>query len=162
MSKFQEIADWLSGCPQLATLWNISAEPVNGTNVILPFGTSQRRSINDYQDVTGAYNATLKPLPSVYEEYQINCYREFAENQNELNALSAYDVQAICDWIIEQDEKGNLPKLTGKTVIAAEPYPFIPQIRGVDPENKLIVYYLTLRITYINTARRRSVQHYEE
>lgn len=162
MSKFQEIANWLSRCPQLATLWNISAEPVNGANVILPFSTSQRRNIEDFIDVTGAYNADINPIPSVYEEYQINCYREFAENQNDLNALSVDDVQAVCDWIIAQDEEGNLPKLTGKTVIAAEPFPFVPQIRGADPESKLIVYYITIRITYINTSQRRSIQHYEE
>ena len=158
MGKFQNIADWLTNCPQLATLWNISAEETDGTNVILPAGTSQRRNISDTFDVAGFYNADIKPLPSVYEEYQINCYKYFTNNDNAFNVLKIDEVEAVIDWIHKQDERQNFPKITGKTVVAAEAFPFIPQIRGVDPDSGMICYYITLRITYVNTAKGRSVE----
>ena len=156
MSKQQEITDWLAGCPQLAELWNISAEAVDGANVLLPSGTSARRSVADMLDITGAYSIDILPEPSVYEEYQINCYKAFASNDNAFNVLKIDEVEAVIDWIISQDEAGIFPEITGKTVVAVEPFPFIPQIRGVDPDTGLICYYITLRVTYINTAQRRS------
>lgn len=159
VSKYDDIFNYLSGCPQLSHLWNIQAEEVNGANVILPLGTSQRRTISEFIDNIGAYNADIKPTPSVYEEYQINCYRDVASNDNTFNALTLDDVQAICDWIVEQDENGNLPRISGKQVVGIEPYPFNPQIRGIDPESRLICYFITVRITYVNTARARLVEY---
>ena len=159
MSKYDEIFDYLSQCPQLSSLWGIYAEEINGANVILPQGTSSRRTMTDFIDNTGCYNADIRPLPSVYEDYHINCYRDVAPNENALNALTLDDVQAICDWIVEQDETGNLPNITGKQVVSIEPNPFTPQIRGIDPEKGTICYFITVRITYVNTALPRSVEY---
>ena len=139
--------------------WSIYAEERNGANVILPQGTSSRRTISEYVDTTGCYNADIRPLPSVYEDYHINRYREVSPNENALNALTLDDVQAICDWIVEQDETGNLPNITGKQVVSIEPNPFIPQIRGIDPDKGTICYFITVRITYVNTALSRSVEY---
>lgn len=157
LSKQQEIAEWLMNCPQFATLWNISAEAVDGANVILPFGTSSRRNILEKTDVAGWYEGEFRPLPSVYEEYQINCYKSFTNNDNIFNILKLDEVELAVDWIIEQDELQNFPQISNKKVIAVEPFPFIPQIRGVDPETGLICYYITLRITYLNPAKGRVV-----
>lgn len=159
MSKYDEIFDYLRQCPQLNTLWSIYAEQVSGTNVILPMGTSSRRTMTDEKiDTIDCYSAEIRPALSVYEEYQINCYRDVAQNNNDLNAMSLEDVQAVCDWIIEQDENENLPDITGKQVISIEPFPFNPQIRGIDPEKGTICYFITVRITYRNTAKPRSVE----
>lgn len=157
MSKQTEITKWLMNCPQLSSVWNISAEEIDGANVIMPAGTSTKRSISDKIDITGFYTADIIPLPSVYEEYQINCYKNFANNDNDYNILQYDEVEAIIDWINEQDEQMNFPEITGKKVVAVETLPFIPQIRGVDPETGLICYYITLRITYVNIAQGRSV-----
>ena len=159
MSKYDEIFSYLSGCPQLKSLWSIWAEKANGANIILPQGTSARRTVNEFIDNTGAYNADIRPLPSVYEEYQINCYRYAAPNENSFNVLTLDEVQAICDWITEQDENGNLPAVTGKHAVSIEPFPFNPQIRFIDPDSGLVCYFITVRITYVNTARARTVEY---
>ncbi len=53
MSKQTIITEWLMNCPQLASLYNISAQEQDGANVIFPVGTSRRRDITDVIDVTG-------------------------------------------------------------------------------------------------------------
>ncbi len=158
MSKYTEIFNYLSQCPQLSQLWSVYAEQNDGANVVLPYGTSARRSLADYKDTAGFYNGEIKPLASVYEEYQINCYRTVSPNANEFNVLHLDDVQAICDWIIEQDENDNLPVISGKQVVSIEPFPFNPQIRYIDPDSDLVAYFITVRITYVNTARARTVE----
>lgn len=159
MSKQTAIIQWLQGCPQLNLVWNISAEEADGANVILPTSTSYRRNLkNELVDVCGNYEANVVPLPSVYEEYQINCYRTVFENNNDINILNYEDVEKVIDWITEQDESGNFPQIKGKKVIAVESFPFIPQIRGIDSDTKLICYYITLRITYVNPAKGRVIE----
>lgn len=145
-------------CPLLQTLWNISAEEQDGANVILPTGTSNRRNINDRIGVDGWYECEIQPLPNVYEEYQINCYKTVVANDNEFNTLNFEDVEKVIEWVAEQDELGNFPELNNKKVIAVDCFPFIPQIRGVDPDTGLICYYITLRITYVNTAKGRAFE----
>lgn len=158
MSKYTEIFNYLQQCPQLSQLWRVYAEQNDGANVVLPYGTSSRRNLTDYRDTAGYYNGEIKPLTSVYEEYQINCYRAVSPNADVFNIMKLDDVQAICDWIIEQDESGNLPEITGKQVVSIEPFPFNPQIRYIDPDSGLVAYFITVRITYVNTAQARTVE----
>ena len=145
-------------CPQLSSLWNISAYEQDGANVIMPTGTSYRRNITEGIGVDGWYEATLTPLPSIYEEYQINCYKTIVNNDNDFNTLNFEDVEKVIDWITEQDEKQNFPQISGRKIIAVECFPFIPQIRGVDPDTGLICYYVTVRITYVNPAKSRLIE----
>ena len=145
-------------CPQLSSLWNISAYEQDGANVIMPTGTSYRRNITESIGVDGWYEATLTPLPSIYEEYQINCYKTIVNNDNDFNTLNFEDVEKVIDWITEQDEKQNFPQISGRKIIAVECFPFIPQIRGVDPDTGLICYYVTVRITYVNPAKSRLIE----
>lgn len=157
MSKQTAITEWLKQCPILESLWNISAYEQDGANVIIPTSTSYTRNINESLGTDGSYEADIIPLPSVYEEYQINCYKTIVENDNSFNALKFEEVESVVEWITEQDEIGNFPNIN-RTVIAVESFPFIPQIRGVDPDTGLICYYITLRITYVNTLRGRSIE----
>lgn len=157
MSKYTEITEWLARCPQLATLWNISAEQTAGANVLLPQGASTRRTMTERTDITGAYDCDITPTSSVYEDYQINCYRQFAANANEYNIMNLDDVQAVCDWIIERDEALDFPAVTGRKIFAIDVLPFCPQIRGIDDDTGLIAYYITMRIYYVNSAKQRSV-----
>lgn len=159
MSTIKAITQWLSKCPQLAKIINISAEPRDGTYVVLPAGSSSRRSINDTIDVTGCYTADIIPSASVYQEFQINCYQAFYSNDNEFNVLKYDEVEAVINWINKQDEIQNFPDIDGIQTVAVETFPFIPQIRGADPETGLICYYITLRITYVNMAKGRSVEY---
>lgn len=158
MSKQKAITDWLIQCPELSTLWNISAYEQDGANVIVPAGTSYRREFNDNLSVDGWYEADFIPLPSVYEEYQINCYRTLVANDNDFNALTFEQVEKVIEWITQQDEKEKFPEINNKVIVSVECFPFIPQVRGIDPDTGLICYYITLRITYINTTKRRSFE----
>lgn len=157
MSKQTIITNWLKQCPVLGTLWNISAYEQDGANVIIPTGTSYRRNLVEKIGADGWYEAEYRPLPTIYEEYQINCYRTIIEDNNEFNALKYDEVEDIIAWITEQDENENFPNVSGN-VIGVECFPFIPQVRGVDPDTGLICYYITLRITYVNTTRKRQIE----
>jgi len=158
MGKYTEIFNYLKQCPQLNQLWGLYAEEIDGTSVILPFGTSPRRNLDGYIDTLGLYNGEIKPLPSVYEEYQVNCYKDIVSNATEYNFMKLEDVQAVCDWIIEQDENGNLPQLAGKQTISVEPFPFNPQVRYIDPDKNIVAYFITVRITYVNPALGRTIE----
>ena len=142
-------------CPTLSILWNISALEENGANVIIPTGTSYKRDFSDTIGVDGCYEAELIPLPSIY---QINCYRTLVANDNDFNALTFEDVEKVIEWVTVQDEQGNFPNIENKKIVTVECFPFIPQVRGVDPDTGLICYYITLRITYINTAKGRVIE----
>ena len=157
MGKTKAITDWLMQCPELCALWNISAEETDGANVILPSGTSYRRNIDDRIDITGVYEADITPLPSVYEEFQINCYKAFTNNNNEYNVMNFEDVEKVIEWIQSMDEAQSFPDIDGKKVVAVDCFPFQPQIRAINSEGNIVCYYVTLRITYVNTARGRSV-----
>lgn len=156
-SKIKKIGEWLLQFPEVQSLYNISAFEQDGTNVLLPAGTSYRRNISDKRDVTDFYEAALKPYASVYEEFQLNCYKAFAANENEFNVLKYSEVESIINRINEQDEKGNFPDI-GEKVVSVECYPFQPQLRGVDPDTGLACYYVTIRITYVNRLKGRIVE----
>lgn len=158
MSKYSDIFTWLLTCPAFADNLSFGSGEVKGeSNVIVPFGTSARRNISDYIDVDGYYNGSITPLPSVYEEYQVQCFRIINANENEYNIMTLDEVQSVCDWVIEQDEIGNFPQIEGKRVIAVEPFPFNPQSAGYDYETGISMWYFTLRITYQGTAKGRSL-----
>lgn len=156
MNRQSKIASWLMGCPQLASLWSIAAEEQDGANIIFPIGSSMRRNINDRTDITGGYEADIVPLPSVYEEYQINCYKNYTNNADEWNIMKLEEVEKVIDWINAQDEALNFPDI-GENIVSVETFPFIPQIRFADPQSRFICYYITLRIRYVNKAKGRSV-----
>ena len=79
-------------------------------------------------------------------------------NDNDFNALTFEQVEKVIEWITQQDEKEKFPKIENKVIVSVECFPFIPQVRGVDPDTGLICYYVTLRITYINDSKRRSFE----
>ena len=157
MSKNKAIFDWLGTCPVFSSRLSFaSGETGDGENVVLPFGTSERRTLTDYIDVDGYYNGTITPSPSVYEEYQVQCFRYIGAEQNEYNILTLDEVQSVLDWVIERDDAGDFPDI-GETVISVEPLPFIPQAAGRDVETGLWKWYFTLRITYVNRVKGRCV-----
>ena len=117
MSKLTVLTEWLKQCPILESLWNISAYEQDGANVIIPTSSSYRRDFKDEINVAGDYEAEIVPLPSVYEEYQINCYRTIVENDNDFNTLKFGDVEKVIEWITEQDENENFPQTQKSYVI---------------------------------------------
>ena len=162
MSKYTEIFDYMQTCPSLEKLWSIGATENIDTAVILPQGASPAVQYQEQSDVLGNYEAIIEPYPSVYEDYQINCFKFYDVNDSSspsgnINVMSLDEVQAICDWVAEQNEIGNLPNITGRQVISIECNPFVPQIRYVNERENIIAYFITVRIRYVNPTRRKTV-----
>ena len=60
-------------------------------------------------DVNGYYECTIEPYPSVYEDFQINCYEWYDVNdtsppQFNENVLTYQEVVGVCDWIKSQNK----------------------------------------------------------
>lgn len=164
MSKLKEIFEYLRKCPGLSELWSIAATEDIGVRVVLPQGASPVMQYSENIDINGTYQCEMIPYPSVYEDYQINCFELFDSKDDNapasnINVLSFDEVKSICDWIVEQNDNNNLPAITGEQVISVECNPFVPQIRYTDPENNIIAYFITVRIRYVNKAKRKSVEY---
>lgn len=161
-SKITEIFNYMRECPQLSDLWSIAGTEDIGNKVILPQGASSKRQYQDKIDVCGDYHCEIVPYATIYEDYQINCFayydtKDSSAPEKNVNVLEFNEVQAICDWVENNAENGNLPEITGHKVVAVECNPYIPQIRYVNPEENTIGYFITIRIYYVNTAKRKTV-----
>lgn len=163
MSKYAKIFEYFRQCPELANLWSIAATEDIGKRVILPQGASPAVQYQESIDNLGGYNCEIVPYPSVYEDFQINCYEWYdvkdgsAPIHNE-NVLSLEAVQSICDWVKEQNDNNNFPDINEK-IVSIECNPFVPQIRYVNPEENTIGYFITVRLRYVNKAQRKSVEY---
>ncbi len=163
MSKLSQIFEYMRGCPQLKNLWSIGATEDIGVRVILPQGASQKFKYEEAKDVNGNYECDIIPFPSYYEDYQINCFQAFdakdsSRPKSNLNVLSYDEVESICDWIEAQNDKGKLPAITGRNVVSIECNPCVPQIRYVNQDENIIAYFITVRIRYVNNAKRKWVE----
>lgn len=163
MSKYAKIFEYFRQCPELADLWSIAATEDRGVRVILPQGASPINQYQEFIDNLGGYNCEIVPYPSVYEDFQINCYEWYdvkdgsAPERNE-NVLSLEAVQIICDWVKEQNDNGNFPDI-GEKIVSIECNPFVPQIRYVNPEENTVGYFITVRLRYVNRAQRKTVEY---
>lgn len=163
MSKYAKIFEYFRRCPELSDLWSIAATEDIGKRVILPQGASPAAQYQERIDALGGYNCEIVPYPSVYEDFQINCYEWYdvkdgsAPERNE-NVLSLEAVQRICDWVKEQNDSNNFPDI-GERVVSIECNPFVPQIRYVNAEENTVGYFITVRLRYVNRAQRKSVEY---
>lgn len=158
-SKIVEIFNYMRECPQLGDLWSIAGVEDVDVNVILPQGASAKRQYVDSVDVADHYECEIVPYDRYYEDYQINCYKAYdakdsSSPKDNVNVVKFEDVQKICDWVAEQDEMLNLPKITNESVVAIECNPHIPQIRLVNTNESIIGYFITVRIHFKNKAKR--------
>ena len=164
MSKIAEIFNYFRQCPQLNDLWSIGATEDVGIKVIFPNGSSQPFQYSESLNVNGEYECDISVTPSVYEDYQINCYTYYDTSDNSapeynINVLNFDEVQSICDWVKEQNENKNFPEITGKNVVSVECLPFIPQIRYVNQEENTVAYFITVRIRYVNPFKQGYVEY---
>ncbi len=163
MSKYAKIFEYFRQCPELTDLWSIAATEDIGKRVILPQGASPAVQYQEFIDNTGGYHCEIVPYPSVYEDFQINCYEWYdvkdgsAPAHNE-NVLSLEEVQSICDWVKEQNDNNNFPDIDEK-IVSIECNPFVPQIRYVSPEENTVGYFITVRLRYVNKAQRKTVEY---
>lgn len=163
MSKYVRLFDFLRQCPELSDLWSIAATEDIGKRVILPQGASPTVQYRESIDTVGSYQCEVIPYPSIYEDFQINCYewydvKDGSTPEHNENVLSLEAVESICRWVAEQNEARNFPDI-GERVVSIECNPFVPQVRYVNPEENTVGYFITLRIRYVNRAERKTIEY---
>ena len=163
MSGIAGIFEFMRQCPQLAQLWSIGGVEEADNSVILPQGASEAVQYNEFTDVTDGYNGEIIPFPSVYEDFQINCFKFYDTKDNSepsvnINVMTYDEVRAVCDWVAEQDANLNFPDI-GEKVISVECTPFVPQILYVNEQENKIAYFITLRVRYVNRRQKRAVEY---
>lgn len=163
MGKYASLFEYFRKCPELSSLWSIASTEDIGRRVILPQGASPVVQYRESIDTVGNYQCDVIPYPSIYEDFQINCYEWYdvkdgsAPSQNE-NVLSLESVENICKWVTEQNEKRNFPNI-GEKVVSIECNPFVPQIRYVNQDENTVGYFITVRLRYVNRAEGKSIEY---
>ena len=161
--KYANLFEYFRQCPELEDLWSIASTEEMGVRVILPQGASPKHQYQDGTDVYGNYQCEIVPYPSIYEDFQINCYEWYDVNddssplKNE-NVLTLEQVTSICDWVEAQNNANNFPVI-GEKIVSIECNPFVPQIRYVNPEENTVGYFITVRLRYVNRAERKSIEY---
>lgn len=135
------------------------------TEVILPAGGSATGTVGGNFDTLGGYEGYVNPIPSIYEDYQINCYRYYDVKDNNppkynSNALTADEVNKIYEWVAEQDGKNNFPDVSEK-IITVECTSLQPYIRYVDESKNIVCYVVPFRVWYVNEVRKQKQVYYE-
>ncbi len=163
MGKTAELFEFMRKCPGLEKLWSIGTTEATGESVILPQGASEKVQRNEKTDVNGDYICNIHPYPSVYEDYQINCFRFYdgqdsSAPEENINVLTFDEVRGICDWIETCNDAEILPEITGESVTEIECIPPVPQIRYVNHAENIIAFFITVRVRYVNRARQRVIE----
>ena len=78
MDKYAVLFNYFRQCPYLKNLMSIAGEIDWGNKVILPQGASPAVQYQEQLDVCGHYECNIEPYPSVYEDFQINCFVQSA------------------------------------------------------------------------------------
>ena len=163
MDKYASLFTYFRQCPYLSQLMSIAGESDRGNTVILPQGASPVSQYQERFDVNGDYICVIEPYPSVYEDFQINCYEWYdvkdtnAPQFNE-NFLTYQEVCDVCEWIKQQNETNNFPDI-GEKIVSIECNPFVPQIRYVDALTNTVGYFITVRLRYVNRTPRKTVEY---
>ena len=163
MDKYANLFNYFRQCPYLKNLMSIASESNKGQTVILPQGASPVVQSQERFDTLGGYECTIEPYPSIYEDFQINCYEWYDVNdtnppQFNENVLTYQEVVGVCDWVKTQNEENNFPDI-GEMIISIECNPFVPQIRYVDPVTNTVGYFITVRLRYVNRTQRKTVEY---
>ena len=163
MNKYAKIFEYFRQCPELQRIWSIAATEEDKIRVVLPQGASPTHQYQEQIDQYGNYQCEIVPYPSVYEDFQINCYQAYdpkdsAAPFDNYNVLQLEEVESVCKWVAEQNEIKNFPEI-GEKIISIECNPFVPQIRYVNDTEKIICYFITVRIRYVNRTKRKSVEY---
>lgn len=162
-NKYETLFEYFRECPYLEKLMSIAGESKQGNTIILPQGASPAVQYQEQLDVNGFYNCTIEPYPSVYEDFQINCYEWYDTKDNNPpfaneNLLTYQEVCGVCDWVKAQNEANKFPDI-GEMIVSIECNPFVPQIRYTDPDTNTVCYFITVRLRYVNRTPRKTVEY---
>lgn len=163
MNKYTNLFEYFRQCPYLSKLMSIAGNSERGNTIILPQGASPAVQYQERFDTLGDYHCTIEPYPSIYEDFQINCYEWYdAKDSNppfaNENLLTYEEVCGVCDWIKVQNDVNNFPDI-GEMIVSIECNPFVPQIRYGDPDTNTVCYFITVRLRYVNRTPRKTVEY---
>jgi hypothetical protein len=163
MNKYAILFDYFRQCPYLKNLMSIAGESEKGETVILPQGASPAVQYQESLDVYGNYECVIEPYPSVYEDFQINCYEWYdAKDTNppkfNENVLTYEEVCGVCKWIEQKNYAKEFPEI-GEKIVSIECNPFVPQVRYVDADTNTVGYFITVRLRYVNRIPRRTMEY---
>lgn len=163
--EYTKIVEYLRQCPQLNKIFPVASGQEWYTDVVNPIGGSATASISGKFDVLGCYEGSVVPIPSIYKDYQIYCYRPYDTKDNNPpqyneNALTLEEVEEVFSWVAEQDNNCNFPDVSEK-VISVECTSVQPYIRTVDEEENTVCYAITFRVWYVNEVRKRRNVYYD-
>jgi len=161
VSDFEVIFEWLKTCPQLYDLWVVSSLLSDMRTVLQPNSAANMYSVDTAPYRDGGNRYIFHRTEPYYFDVDIIAYRAFYADQNAYNLDSLDGVQAVCNWLIEQQNNGNCPKLSPECyqIECLTPRAFI---RGQyetdgDPNAFLVDYAVTVRFYTDNPALERSV-----
>lgn len=162
MIDCKALFEYFRECPYLSEMMSIAAESERGNTVILPQGASPAVQYQEQMDVCGDYECNIVPYPSVYEDFQINCYTWYDPNDTSppaynSNVLNYEQVCGVCNWVAEQNEKQRFPNV-GEKIITIECNPFVPQVQFVDADTNTVGYFVTVRVRYVNRLRQKVIE----
>lgn len=163
--NYTKIVEYLRKCPQISEILPVAGEQTAYTDVVVPVGGSATANISAKIDTLGGYMGEVVPIPTIYKDFQINCYRPYDINNNNPpkfngNALTLENVDEIFDWVAKQDNDTNFPDVEEK-VVSVECTAVQPYIRGTDESDNVLCYVITFRVWYVNEVRQRRVVYYE-
>lgn len=163
MDKYAILFEYFRKCPYLKNLMSIASSASKGNTVILPQGASPAVQYQERVDTLGNYECIIEPYPSVYEDFQINCYewydvKDTSPPKFNENVLTYQEVCGVCDWVKKQNDLNVFPEI-GEKIVSIECNPFVPQIRYVEPETNSVGYFITVRLRYVNRAPRKTVEY---
>lgn len=163
MNDFTVIYEWLkNGCTPLYDLWVVSSMLDDQKNVVQPNSSETMYEVyyEPYRD--GGRKYIFQPREPYFFDVDIICYRAFYTDQNEYNLDTLDSVQKVCDWLIAQQNNGNVPRFETNQCYQMECLSAKPFIRNVfeqdgDPNAFLVDYAVTVRFYTENPAKRRVV-----
>ena len=163
MNNFEQIYLWLKTCPKLYDLWVMSSLLEDKKTVVQPKTSANMYAVDHepYQGGGGRY--FFNPTEPFYFDVDIICYRAFYVAENSYNLDAQNEVQEVCDWLIEQQNTGNVPALSADyecyQIECLTPQPFIrSEYRSdADPNAYLVDHAVTVRFYTNNPAKKRVV-----
>ena len=103
MSDFDIIYEWLkSNCPALYNLWAVSSISEDRKNIIQPKTSANMYNVIYEPYVDGQNRYYFNPTEPYFFDVDIICYRAHYSDETAYNLDTLDDVQAVCDWLIEQ------------------------------------------------------------
>lgn len=154
IDKNQSIIEYLSECPTIASnkLFFNFADETDNSNQIIVHGDD--KALNK-PFVDGSVEKQYTFTMFVYKAVSYNPIAKVVGHPDE-NLVDLSDVQALLDWIVDQNEQLHFPNFGEKCIIeSVEPLTNSPVLKGVDAKAQppLAQYSIVIRVTYLDKSK---------